>query len=77
MAGIELYTHGQTVRFIGKGWTPSQRQTLWVVSFENSDKKDWGSSNVRVHRQADPDCIIFAPRYLIAAATVLDLLANA
>lgn len=74
---IEIYKHGQTVRFVGKGWTPSQRRCLWVVAFENGTLKDWGAANVRVYRQTDPDCIIWAPRYLITAATVLDLLANA
>jgi hypothetical protein len=74
---MEIFRHGETVRFIGDGWTTSQRQSLWVVSFENSDRKDWGSSNVRVHRQADPDCIIWAPRRLIASANVLDLLVDA
>lgn len=73
-----LYIHGQTVRFIGAGWTPSQRRTLWVVDLDGKPNNlDWGSANVKVHRQTDPDSIIWAPRYLITAATVLDLLADA
>lgn len=71
---MEMFNHGQTVRFIGIGWTRSQRQNLWVVEFENRDRLDWGSPNVRVHRRTDPDCIIYASRKMITVATVLDLL---
>jgi hypothetical protein len=73
---LKMFKHGETVRFIGDGWTPSQRQCLWVVEFENRDRDDWGASNVKVYRQTDPDCIIWAPRRLITTATVLDLLAS-
>jgi len=69
-----MFTHGQTVRFVGFG-TPSQRQCLWVVDFSGTTQMgDWGSDPVKVHRQASPDCLIWAPRNRITAATVLDLL---
>lgn len=76
---MELFKHDQTVRFVGFG-TPSQRRSLWVVRFNpnlGTDQQDWGSDTVRVHRQAEPDSIIWASRKRITAATVLDLLANA
>jgi hypothetical protein len=76
---MELFTHGQTVRLVGMG-TSSQRRCLWVVQFDRmlgAGGRDWGFNSVQVHRQTDPDCIIWAPRSMITAATVLDLLANA
>ena len=72
---MKLFKHGETVRFVDFG-TPSQREALWVVTFENMDKMDWGDQSVRVHRQTDPDNIIWLPRAHVEAATVLDLLAN-
>ena len=72
-----LYKHGETVRLIDSFWTPSQRNTLWVVDWSShSMSQDWGSANVPVHRKADVNCLIYAPRELIAPATVLDLLAD-
>ena len=69
---MELYRHGQTVRFVGFG-TPSQRQCLWVVDLRGNDR-DHGFRHVQVHRQTDPDSIIAMLRKHITAATVLDLL---
>lgn len=72
---METFRHGETVRLVGPGWTASQRHTLWVADFSGrSDQKDWGSSNVPIHRIEDRDCIIVAPRYLIEPACILDLL---
>ena len=74
MAGIETFTNGQTVRLVGLG-TPNQRHCLWVVDFSDAmEQKDWGDDYVKVCRQTDPDCIIWAPRKRITAASVLDLL---
>jgi len=74
MAGIEIFRHGQTVRFVGFG-TPSQRQCLWVIDLRGNDK-DWGFDNIQIHRQSDPDCIIVARREMITDGTVLDLLVS-
>ena len=73
-----VYKHGDTVRLIGDGWTNSQRHVLWVVDFtHDTSRQDWGNSHLPVVRQTDQSCLIYAPRYLIEPATVLDLLADA
>jgi len=73
---MELFKHGQTVRLLGDAcWTESQRHSLWVVDLGSyTEAKDWGTRNLNVHRQTDPDCSICVPRERITAATVLDLL---
>jgi len=72
---MEMFKHGQTVRFVGFG-TPSQRQCLWVVSIKAWGGEDVGGSDIEVHRQTDPDCIIWAPRRRITGANLLDLIAS-
>ena len=75
MAGIELFKHGETVRFVAGLGTPSQKQCLWVVDLRGV-KEDWGFNHVHVHRQSDPDCIIVARREMITASNLLDLMAS-
>ena len=78
MAGLEIFKHGETVMFTGGLGTPSQRNRLWVVDLESYGRvqEDYGSDKVKVHRQADPDSIIWMPRKHLTAATLLDLIAN-
>lgn len=73
---MRLYKHGETVVLIGVGWSPSHRSSLWVVDFtHDTGRLDWSNANVPVVRRTDPSCLIYAPRYLIEPASVLDLLA--
>ena len=73
-----LYKHGETVVLIGVGWPPCHRSSLWVVDWTgHTFGADWGNANVPVVRRTDPSCLVYAPRYLIEPAGVLDLLAYA
>ena len=78
MAGLELFDHGQTVMFTGGLGTPSQRNSLWIVDLESYGRvgEDYGGDKVKVHRQEDPDSIIWMPREYLKGATVLDLMAS-
>ena len=73
---IEIFRHGQTVRYFGPG-TPSQKSVLWVVDLSGyAGREDHGYNVFKINRQSDEDCIIYINRAWITAATVLDLIAT-
>lgn len=60
---------GDEVRVVGRPFTMSQRQTLWVV-VETFVTCSW------IARKEDPTCLIQVDNQDIVKATVLDLLTD-